>query len=262
MLARKNLPRRFSEWNRQWNAPFGPEWLRDVDLHQRFDSRLAPTLGPFAFQFNNSTRCVEYPWAFHIRKIRSGSTILEIGGALSGFQFVLARSGAHVTNVDPFLAYGAATEYPANPEELHAKLNEYFDTDVILQRSTLAEARLKDDWFDRVYCISTIEHLKRSEIQRTLREVRRILKKNGCFIATVDLFLDISPFTRKSRNRWGSNVSIRWLVERSGMRLVYGKRNELLGFPEFAPRRIAANLENFHVGEEYPALAQMLVLQK
>ena len=46
------------------------------------------------------------------------------------------------------------------------------------------------------------------------------------------------------------------------MPLVYGATEELYGFAEFDPARILANLERYFIGDGYPVLAQMLVLQK
>ena len=45
--------------------------------------------GPFGGQGNNSTREFEYPWCFHTAKLETGMHVLEVGGGLAGFQFVL-----------------------------------------------------------------------------------------------------------------------------------------------------------------------------
>ena len=37
-------------------------------------------------------------------------TAVEIGGGLSGLQFVINKTGVHYTNLDPFLDYGARTD--------------------------------------------------------------------------------------------------------------------------------------------------------
>lgn len=189
-----------------------------------------------------------------------GARVVEIGGALSGFQFVLSRGGASVWNVDPFVDYGVG-EYGLDPDAVHARLNRYFRTDVRLCHSTLSEAALPSDSFDRIYCISTIEHLEPDELTSTLREACRILRGGGLAVLTVDLFLNLEPFTTRARNEWGRNISIKDLVETSGMRLVYGDPDLLYGFSTFDPDRIQANLERYFVGE-YPTLTQLVVVQK
>ena len=62
----------------------------------------ARSCGPFAWQSNNSIRKFEYPWAYHtIRRQGSHLRVLEVGGGLSGLQFVLAAEGDEVINLDP-----------------------------------------------------------------------------------------------------------------------------------------------------------------
>jgi SAM-dependent methyltransferase len=217
--------------------------------------------GPFGFQPNNTTRLIEYPWAYHVAPWRRGLRVIEVGGALSGFQFVLARSGAHVINVDPFLDYGGGG-YAKHPAALHATLNRYFGTSVRLLLSTLPEARLESESCDRVYCLSTIEHLGAAEVTSIVREVGRVLRPGGLFVLTIDLFLNLHPFTARTRNEWGSNISVADLVTESGMNLVFGEERELCGFEAFAAHRILENLECYLIGELYPALVQMVVLMK
>ena len=261
MLAPRRIPHVFAAWNAKWRAPFGrrtqyvePRWrrLNRLDVWRR---------GLFGFQSNNSTRVVEYPWAFHIAPVVPGLRVLEIGGALSGFQFVLARSGAAVINVDPFVDCGDGP-YRMDPPTIHAKLNEYFATNVTLYPCSLPSSSLTPESFDRVYCISTLEHLGDAEIASTVREVFKVLRHGGLFILTVDLFLDLTPFTPRSRNKYGTNISLRKVVDAAAMSLVYGVEEELCGFDGFDPAGILANLGRYFMGDGDPVLTQMLVLQK
>ena len=68
----------------------------------RFVDRFGQSLrGPFTIQDNNTTRRAEYPWAYFATPLEPGLQVLELGGSLAGFQFVLDRAGCRVTNVDP-----------------------------------------------------------------------------------------------------------------------------------------------------------------
>ncbi len=81
-------------------------------------------------------------------------------------------------------------------------------------------------------------------------------------MATVDLFLDVRPFADQEENRFGRNVSIEWIVERSGLHLAQGNPTELYGFPDFDPQRVLRGQAHYLVGDSYPAMAQAFVLRK
>lgn len=51
--------------------------------------------------------------------------------------------------------------------------------------------------FDRIVCISVLEHLKKEQLLKTLLEFKRILKKDGLIVLTVDYpYLDLKLFNR------------------------------------------------------------------
>jgi SAM-dependent methyltransferase len=255
MIARRSVPSHYDQWNSAMRAPFG----RPMRRLQRHLPVLAALLGgPFSFQPNSLTRTVEYPWAYFVAPIDPSLRVLEIGGGLSGFQFVLAREGCRVTNVDPMVDYGIG-DYTA-PSRLHAAMNRVLRTDVLLVPTTLDKAGLSAQSFDRAYCISTIEHLDERARRAVLAEARRLLKPNALFVLTVDLFLNLTPFTTRKSNAFGENVAITELIKEAGMDLEIGTRAELLGFPEFRHEAILAQLEDYFFGA-YPALAQMFVLR-
>lgn len=236
-------------------APFGRPMRR---LQRHLPALAALFGGPFSFQPNSLTRMVEYPWAYLVAPIEPGLRVLEIGGGLSGFQFALSRHGCRVTNVDPMVDYGLG-QY-RTPSRVHAAINRALRTDVLLVPTTLDKAGLSAESFDRAYCISTIEHLDNQARHVVLAEVRRLLKPEALFVLTVDLFLNLTPFTTRKSNRYGQNVAIAELIEESGMDLEIGTRAELFGFPEFSPEAILAQLEDYLLGA-YPVLAQMFVLK-
>jgi len=188
--------------------------------------------------------------------------VIDVGGALSGLQFVLARSGATVLNVDPFIEYGTSGEYAeVDPGERLRELNELFGTTVELRRCVLEEAGLAPGSVDAVYCISTIEHLAPESMRSTAAEMARVLRPGGRAVLTIDLFLDLQPFTTRTHNRWGTNVDVRQLVGETGLELDAGTTSELFGFPDFDVDAVQSNLSEYLLGD-YPGLAQCLVLRK
>jgi 2-polyprenyl-3-methyl-5-hydroxy-6-metoxy-1,4-benzoquinol methylase len=265
MLARRKLPSEYRAWNRTWGAPDGRH-----DTTFRLINRLPPsstdgffqnsrvrkTRGPFAFQFNSTTRAVEFPWAHHQIAGLGPSRILEIGGALSGLQFVLATEGHEVHNVDPFFDYGDGA-YEIDPIAEHASLNRAFGTDVVLHRSTLPEADLTGP-FSAAVCISTIEHLSPEDIESTLKTVKGLLAPGGLLVLTVDLFLNLVPFCGRESNEWGSNASVAWIDEILGYSMVEGDRRELYGYSEFSADAVLSRLEEFAISRDYPQMAQLV----
>ena len=259
MLARRDLPPAYADWNRRWAAPFGSHWTRRIGRRWWTWPVAASLVGPFAFQGNNDTRAFGYPWAFETLEPRAGLNVLEIGGSLSGFQFVLDRAGCRVVNVDP--ATESAAFWPLDRPTFDL-LNRRFGTRVVLQQSTIQDAGLPSNHFDRVVSISVIEHIPEKDIVALLEHVRRVLKPGGRFVMTIDLFLDLAPFTDATQNKFGTNVSVEWLVRESGLDLVHGEPRELYGFPAFDLARIMAQKDAYYVGRGWPTMIQALVLAK
>jgi SAM-dependent methyltransferase len=255
------LPPEYASWNKKWGAPWGHgagiPGLATTTRLAGVNYRLAPFLGPFAYQLNSSTRTYEFPWAYDAVRPTPGLRVLEIGGALSGLQFVLARAGCEVHNVDPFFDYGGG-EYRAGPEKRHAQLNRAFKTDVKLHKSTLPDANIEGT-FDVIYSVSTLEHIPTDALEETLRHARRLLKSDGRIVLTVDLFLDLEPFCDRQLNKWGSNVAPKWISDVLNMEFAEGDPSELLGYEEFSAGRVLEGLKDYAVNDGYPQLAQLMV---
>ncbi|MDD2941952.1 MAG: methyltransferase domain-containing protein [bacterium] len=263
MIARRKLPDEYLQWNAKWKAPFGrqlPFKILPSFLHNSsFARRIA---GPFSYQPNNDTRTVEYPWAYFQSGIKAGQTAVDLGGGFSGFPFVLSKCGVDVTVVDPFLDYGPDRHYDRTPLEVACELNRLFQTDVKYKVCGLPQAEFISESLDVIFSVSVIEHLPKAVLDETLVEVKRILKVGGLFVFTVDMFLDLKPFTTRESNLFGCNQLLYDLVKMSGMELVYGNPDEMYGAASFSADRIQSNLSEFYLGSGYPVLVQTVVLRK
>lgn len=274
MIGRKELPTAFTGWNEEWGAPFGYLGNRDFREGREPDGSLrladsepaSPEVGPFGFQPNSSTRIYEYPWAFFAAELEPGMRTLDIGGGVSGFQFVLAQQGCAVTNVDPTARadYNTWSDpgFVGLSPERHALLNRIFGTDVRLVAERIQDADLEPGSFDRVFCLSVLEHVEPDEALQMLTSAAGLLRPGGRVLLTVDLFLDLRPFGVLTRNRWGINMDVGSLVKGSGLTLVYGDPRELLGMQEFDVDRVVRLLPELLIGASYPVLTQTLVLEK
>jgi hypothetical protein len=218
-------------------------------------------LGPFAWQPNNSTRVFEYPWvAAQTKRLGPRLDIVEIGGGLSGLQFVLSKAGHRVINVDPGI-HARGKGWRLDPKR-HERLARVFGAPVDRLPMTIGEAGLPDASADVLISVSAIEHFAPDDREELTDHVKRLLRAEGAAILTIDLFLDLAPFSGRQRNRFGVNIDVAALLADSGLRLAVGERAELYGFPQFDPASVQSKLSEYLVGTGYPALAQCLVATK
>lgn len=259
MIGRADLPREFEEWNRHHGAPFGRRIGKVLPDSLKAYAPFARLIGPFGFQpGNNATRRFEYPWAYHATALEPGMVAVDIGGGLAGFQFVLAKAGLKVFNVDP--GSRAAMGWPVTPRMLE-RLNRAFSTQVELRSCFLQEANFDAGTVDRVFSISTLEHVPEPELPGLMGEVVRILRPGGLCVLTIDLFFDLEPFSDRTHNPSGRNINVRELVVESGLQMRDGDPAELNGYPQFDARRVLGGLYEFARGLE-TSVAQALVLEK
>jgi SAM-dependent methyltransferase len=261
MLAPIQLPENFAAWNRQYGAPAGYERPRRTLFRSLYSDEAWLKLGgPFAIQpGNNSTRRFEYPWTFHAADLSQPRTIVELGGSLAGPQFVLAQQGHRVLNVDPGLEAGGLG-WLVDQANIN-RLNGWFGTDVRLINTTLDRAGLADDSVDLIFSISVLEHLTARELTLVMQHAGRCLRPGGRFVITLDLFLNLAPFTERLNNEYGTNQDVRRMIAESGLDLLVGDRAELNGFAAFDPQLILSRLEQYLIGS-YPVLTQCIVLEK
>ena len=262
MLGLRSLPAEYAAWNKRWGAPYGfpfaQELLHQTKLPLEIAARLA---GPFAFQENNSTREFEYPWVYHQIDHAAPRDIINVRGGVAGMQVVLSMQGHRVHTVDPGLA---SDEYGWTSRSLrHEGLNAAFGTPITVHDCHLDQANFQPRSFDYVICISTPEHAPLPGVIRLVEAALRTLKPGGRFVATVDLFLNLSPFTSRQENERGTNIDLGAMFTQvhPAFKLVTGLREELYGFPEFSAARVLENLEKYHVGVLYPCVSQCFVLE-
>lgn len=272
MIARKQIKEKYIIWNKKWGSPYGLDYSPKPTLFTTlpltrlirglkvFDKHpiLSKLLGMFAFEQNNSNRAFEYPWAFYATSLTKNMKVLEIGGAFSGFQFVLAKHVFEVVNIDP-LDNLQSKQYYKNK---FSNLNNAFNTQVKLITAKINQTKLTENYFDRIYCISVLEHLDQKDRKDIMENAYRLLKTGCYFIITVDLFLDLFPFSDKSKNKFGTNISIKELIKETPFKLYFGKTSELFGFPDFNQKQVLANLSDYLIAQTYPILTQTLILQK
>jgi len=264
VIGRRALLEEYAEFNTKWGVPNGWPASRSVTVQQRLDEPKAE-YGPFGYQIASGTRVFEYPWTFFAADTFPGARVLDVGGCVGGLQFVLAMEGCEVVNVDPWdegAGWPAGSARYVMTPDTHDKLNKVLGTNVELVLKPVQDAGLEDNSFDRVVCVSVLEHLGQVEAQNAAAHIGRMLKPGGLFATTVDLFLDLEPFGVLKSNCYGTNVEVSGLVAASGLELVSGDKRELFGYPEFDRDWIVSQLDEIMVAPRYPVVSQAIVLRK
>ncbi len=119
------------------------------------------------------TRDVEYPWALEQAQLRTDGkpeVILDAGCDKAPLALYLGQVLRHEV-------YGIDIEDYASF---------YEDTMVRFKRGSAAKTGYKDAFFDKIFCISVLEHLPPEEGKAVLAEFQRILKPTGMVIITMD----------------------------------------------------------------------------
>jgi SAM-dependent methyltransferase len=262
MLAPVRLPARYAEWNQRWGAPYGFETQRFIPYRWRLSRWASRYVGVFAFQPNNCSRQWEYPWAWDMGEIRAGLRCVDIGGGHSGFSFVLSRAGAESWVVDPFLDYGGSHHYVGEPVEMITRMNRAFSTNVQVFHGTVENLPLAPNSVDRIFCLSALEHMPPSARQHIASAAARLLRAGGRFVVTIDLFLNLVPFTSRGENQFGTNIDVRAFVEATGLRSIVGEPAELMGYSAFDADAVQSRLERYALSVPYPVLTQCVVLER
>lgn len=135
-------------------------------------------------------RRAEYPWAIQQAKLDKKMKILDVGSGVSLFPVYLASKGHDVTTID---------NDKILMNRLSPKLAEWSGVKIKYEDGDGTNLKYLDNTFDRVFCISTIEHLEEEIIDskhvnyhkknldvKAIGEMLRVLKSGGILILTFD----------------------------------------------------------------------------
>lgn len=147
------------------------------------------------------TRKFEYPFSYYAAGLGEDMRMLDAGCSTDSFAPFLASRGFRVWGSDNFHSHDVrwdpenglfqgklkgADRLKAYREMLQRQLNVSVDYHIEDICSTHFEA----DHFDRIFCISVLEHLPDYKIRMVFDEWRRILKKEGLVLLTVDYIVN------------------------------------------------------------------------
>jgi len=139
-----------------------------------------------AWAENPGTRGWEYPWCVLHSGVRAGGlSVLDAGCGGSDFPYYLASLGNRVCGVDSQGTPGNNAQFGINRD-----LREKWGVDVEQRVEDIRQMSWEDGRFDRVFCISVLEHLESAAaVSLAIRELARVLAPGGLLIVTTDSFL-------------------------------------------------------------------------
>lgn len=175
-----------------------PAWFRPILLRSR---RLRQMTG-----FDHWSRAWEYPWAVHAAEFDRPARILDVGGGGSPFAPWLALQGHEAHVVDPSLDQGRSFVWdPARSAFRNLRTLAKQGAFRLAGVRTLwglpggGERRVSyyarsadrlgfpDGHFDRVFCLSVIEHVPHDLWPASMRELARVVRPGGRLVMTMDM---------------------------------------------------------------------------
>ncbi len=170
------------------------------DLKKRglfFTNTAATFLERMFYPRSEQTKSWENAWTIYHSGVRKGERVLDIGGASTPFSFYLASMGCDVSILDNDWN-NCGTLY--NADYVARKMGWRLKAD---DRDIDQPFPYKDNAFDRVFSICTIEHLISPVRQKMMQEVGRVLKPGGIAGITFCYDLNHVPLTVDKGLRFG-----------------------------------------------------------
>ena|ERR1700722_3678300 len=170
-------------------VPNQAEWLRRLlrfELDDPNSNEIARGAnGNYEWKYNPNpfhwSRQFEWPWAFHHSELATATDkwrVLDVGSSCSLPKYLMAANGCDVYALDNDPTTFVKTQSTMDKLKMSRSIHQI-----------LADAReipFPDNWFDRVFCISTLEHINGNRLL-AVDEMVRVLKPGGILILTMDI---------------------------------------------------------------------------
>lgn len=207
------------------------------------------------------SRLWEYPFAILAADLQPGMACADVGCGRTPFTVYLSRHpGIQVTGFDPDVGGDEkrTTAFGVNADFVRR-------TGLDIRPCGMVRLEAPDNHFDRVFCLSVIEHLDAPTARAGLREMARILKPGGRLIVTMDVAIhettcDADPLSLiwESGLLVAGEVDLRWPRRRLGIGYHGGLPADVYGM---VLEKSAAEVESRYAepGAAVPAVASSAI---
>ncbi len=127
------------------------------------------------------------PWIEEVGGFSSGQKIIEVGGAYSLFpHYLQSKYSLEAWIADDFGISSGESIWSrwGNPDELPQK---YPNINYVFQQFGVFSNSYPDHYFDRVFSVSTLEHIPVKNRLNVIKDMNRCLSKNGLQLHTIDV---------------------------------------------------------------------------
>ncbi len=123
------------------------------------------------------SRQFEWPWVLHHAELQSWHEVLDVGSGWSVLKYALAKRCHSVIALD--------NDEPSIQKTKESIRRMGFDNIAQLE-SDVRDMPFSDGRFDRVVCVSVLEHIPNRH-EAAVKEMMRVLKPGGCLLLTMDI---------------------------------------------------------------------------
>ena len=225
-----------------------PIWFRPLLKRSAYLQRL--------IGYNHWSRNWEYPWSVLASEFKNNSyKIIDVGGGGSSFARYLSECGYDCIVCDPSLNQGLNVVINRNKglyrnvrtlifqlilrltgiTRLWGKPSKNENDSVLYYPYSAEDIQFPNNYFDRVFCLSTMEHIPVENWNQCMNEFERVLKPGGRLIITIDMG------TQYANNR-------------QYMELVNCCSIELIGDPHYSVPISQEDKEARHPGHTYETI--------
>ena len=140
---------------------------------------LESCLGKTNFDSIHMTRWFEYPWVYDtLGPFNPEDVVLDAGPGNTALQFLISKQVKEVHSLDLCQEYVDWTTKTKDERGF---------TNLFPRFGDILASPYPNDYFDKVICISVLEHIRKDKVSQAMTELVRMVKPNGKMVITMDV---------------------------------------------------------------------------